>query len=95
MKTILQSTEIAYNAITIQDAIVMMPVMDNLCNQRIRAIRTIKDDETRKANGEKVWHDEDHVNELIKIEDQIRIMLKLGFCPSSPAMLQEFNMGEE
>lgn len=96
MQTIFQSTETAFNAITIQDAIVMLPVVDDICRQRINQIEQIEKREEREKNGERTYYEreKDH-NELIQIEDRIRIMLKLGFCPSSPAMLQNFNMGED
>lgn len=90
MKTIFKQTETAFNAITFQEAIIMVPVVDNLCEQRNRALRQLKESEERKANGEKVWGEEKHWGELLDIEERIHIMLKLGFCPSNPGLLQEF-----
>lgn len=96
MKQIFQSAEIAFSSISIQDAIVMLPVVDDLCRQRINQIEQIEKREEREKNGERSYYEResDH-NKLIQIEDQIRILLKLGFVPSSPAMLQNFNMGED
>lgn len=96
MKQIFQQAEIAFSSISIQDAIVMLPVVDDLCRQRVNQIEQIEKREEREKNGERTYYEreKDH-NELIQIEDRIRIMLKLGFVPSSPAMLQNFNMGED
>lgn len=98
MQTIFQSTETAFNAITLQDAIIMLPVIDGLCQKRISQLDYIRRKEERERDEDKKYADYDKqkdYNELLQIEDQIRILLKLGFCPSSPAMLQEFNMGED
>lgn len=98
MKQIFQQAEIAFSSISIQDAIVMLPVVDDLCKQRVNQIEQIERREERDANGERTYYESDKEkdhNELIQIEDRIRIMLKLGFVPSSPAMLQNFNMGED
>lgn len=75
MKTILQNTEIAYNAISIQDAITILPIMDEL---RGRYDRLYQDYENAKNNAEVEFID-DIIDEAKIIYNQIQVLQNLGF----------------
>lgn len=81
MKQINQTTEVAYSCIDFQDAITMLPVVDEI---------------VKKYRAETVWLDNhrddkwasDHLEQLSKVASQLRVLFKLGFCPSNPDMVQ-------
>lgn len=80
MKTIVQSTEVAYNALTIQDAITMLPLMNWLQTQ---AIQEQTSNEYEALSKEDKAHYRWVSNPDIKnATAQFELMLSLGFCPS-------------
>lgn len=78
MKTIRQNTSIKFHSISIQEAIVMLPVMDKLCEELAEANNDIH----RHGNDSRVI--EDYYTKC----EQVFILLKLGFVPSHPGRLQ-------
>lgn len=80
MKTIIQSTEIAYNAITIQDAIQMLPLMDWLQSQAIKE-QVIKEYEAL-SKEDKVHYEWVSSPDIKNATAQFELLLSLGFCPS-------------
>lgn len=78
MKTILEATEIAYHAIGIQDAIVMVSLMDNLAEE----FRDLYNQVHGPAVSVEL-QEEYHL-----LGEQLLILTKLGFRTSIPGMLQ-------
>lgn len=80
MKTIIQSTEVAYNAITIQDAIQLLPLMDYLQSQAIKE-QAAKEYEnlSREDKEHYKWISSPDVKNATA---QFELLLSLGFCPS-------------
>lgn len=90
MKQITQPSELTFSAISMQDAITMLPVVDSLAKERNRLIDAIYE---AKANGaDQSAYDSrriiEKMNEVYKITSQLRILIKLGFCASDEALLQ-------
>lgn len=84
MKQIIQTAEVAFNAIDLQDAIVMLPVVDEVVRQYNNEIEWL----AKNREEESRWK-EDHLKKLSQYGNQLRVLTKLGFCPSDPAMIQE------
>ena len=78
MKKIERSEEITFSAISIQDAVLMVPLMDRLAEE-FRALATT------------VGHDP-HNFELqtkyVQLGNQLHTLEELGFCTSFPGMIQ-------
>lgn len=81
MKTIKQTEEISFNAISIQDAITMLPLIDRLANELFEKERRLE-----KAKNE--YNEEKLKLEYIQLCAQIDILCKLGFRPSVEGMIQ-------
>lgn len=86
MKTILQNTEIAYNAVTIQDAIQMLPLMDWLKNQAIKEATLAAYEalpKEQKANYK--WAPSP---EIKNASAQYALLISLGFCSSTNGQIK-------
>lgn len=75
MKTIKQQTTVSYNALNVQEVIVMLPVMDNLA-------REFRSAYSRKTNSEIAFQ------EYRKKGLQLLTLHKLGFCTTDPMAMQ-------
>lgn len=84
MKTIKQQTEVEFYAPSVQDVIILLPVMDSLCDNRNMYLKNWEEEGKKK--------DSYYCKKLVEVEEQIAILLNLGFMPSSPSMLQNFNV---
>lgn len=81
MKTILQNTEIAYNAVTVKDAIQLLPLMDWLKNQAIKEVTLAAYEalpKEQKANYK--WTPSP---EIKSASAQYALLISLGFCSST------------
>ena len=76
MKTILQSAQIPFNSISIQDAITMVPLMDKLAKDFV--------DLSQAAT----YGDEAAIQEYVRLGKQLFILEQLGFCTSMEGMIQ-------
>ena len=76
MKTILQSAQIPFNSISIQDAITMVPMMDRLANEFVELSKAAKDG------------DEAGIRDYVLLGKQLFILEQLGFCTSVEGMIQ-------
>ena len=79
MKTILQQTETAFHAISIQDAITMVSLMDTLAEEFNELYR--------KLHTEPLIHEEAKAA-YFTLGEQLLILTKLGFSTSIPGLLQ-------
>lgn len=80
MKTILQSQEIPFNAVTIQDVIKLLPLMDWLQTQAIQE-QTCKEYEAL-SKEDKAHYRWVSNSDIKNATAQFELMLSLGFCPS-------------
>lgn len=83
MKAITQSAEIAFYALSTQDVVTLLPLMDTLCGNRALYLKNWKEDEEEKKDGY-------YYKKLVEVEEQLNVLLNLGFIPSSSSMLQNF-----
>lgn len=83
MRQINQTTEVAYSCIDFQDAVVMLPVMDELAKRYQQEVEWLEkhNEDTDRWVG-------DHIERLVKVGNQLKVLSKLGFCPSAPGMIQ-------
>lgn len=81
MQKITKQEEVAYYAPSVQDVIALLPLMDSICESRAYFIRNLENDKDENGYNHK---------ELAKKEEELRILLSMGFIPSSPSMLQNF-----
>ena len=89
MNQIFQNVEVAYSAITIQDAIVMLPVVDLLVEEYTAACRQLEEFTERKNAGEKVYEKdgERYQYRVFQRWEQLGILRKLGFACSNPSLV--------
>lgn len=81
MKTVLQQTEVAYNAVTVKDAIQMLPLMDWLKKQAIKEATLAAYEalpKEQKANYK--WAPSP---EIKNASVQYALLVSLGFCSST------------
>lgn len=86
MKTILQSTEIAYNAVTVKDAIQLLPLMDWLKAQAIKELTLVEYNslpKEQKANYK--WAPSP---EIKNASVQYVLLESLGFCSSTDEQIK-------
>ena len=81
MKTILQSTEVAYNAATIQDAIQMLPLMDWLKRQAVKEVTLAVYEALPKE--EKAYYKWTPAPDVKNASAQYALLVSLGFCSST------------
>lgn len=86
MKTILQNTEIAYNAVTIQDAIQMLPLMDWLKAQAIKEVTLVEYNSLPKE--EKANYKWAPSPEIKNASTQYALLVSLGFCSSTDEQIK-------
>ena len=85
MKTIKQQQEINFNAITLKDAIVMLPFMNELVksinqNRMVNFYENLPEDE--KSKYRHVWRKTDiHLSEQ-EVETIFKLLSEIGFEPS-------------
>lgn len=83
MKTVLQQTQVEYHTINIQDAILILPIMDEL-------VEKLKEAEiafyTHSENEEKQMKYRDA---YIKVVNQLNLMFSLGFRSSYDYQVDE------
>lgn len=87
MKTIFQQTELAFNHITIQDAITLLPVMDELAAKFREAQSKMND---LRLNGYDYTAEEaaEIEKNYFTLGNQLVVLTRLGFVTSSPDMVQ-------
>ena len=85
MKTIFQETQTAFQCIDFQDAIIMLPIMDMLANDRLNINKRL---EEARADEKAEWRITELEEKLLRSDEQLRVMLKLGFAVSDPGKLQ-------
>lgn len=93
MVQIEQTTKATFSAIELKDAIAMCPLMDELHDRHLKAIKEYenhRNDEKRKERWD--YNDQCRIKELaIKtIENQLFVLYKLGFQPSVDMTYQSY-----
>ena len=86
MKTILQNTEIAYNAVTIQDAIQMLPLMDWLKKQAIKEVTLAAYEALPKE--EKAYYKWTPSSDIKNANAIYALLVSLGFCSSTDEQIK-------
>lgn len=88
MKTITQSVEVSFNAVDFQDALTILPVMDDLLKRYNDLNKYLHDayNESKKEEGErkKYWNVRENMSEMKAVYNQLKVLLKLGFIFSDP-----------
>lgn len=81
MKTILQQTEVAYNATTVKDAIQMLPLMDWLKAQAIKELTLVEYNSLPKEEKTSYkWAPSPDIKNANAI---YALLVSLGFCSST------------
>lgn len=94
MLQIKQTTETTFSALSFQDAITMVSLMDDLVKQHKTACKNY--DDYRKLPEEKrsKWSYENELenkmNEIAKLEAELDILYKIGFRNSIEGMYQKY-----
>lgn len=81
MRTIKQNVEVDFNAITIQDAIILVPLMDKL----IDSINYSKAENNYDYNSKSKKHPSRKIHRDFSLEEMesiYRVLSSLGFCSS-------------
>lgn len=78
MKKIEQTESIVFTALSIQDAVTMVSLMDRLAEE----FREL----SKQVSEEPV--DQELVEEYIRLGSQLRVLEGVGFCASYPGMVQ-------
>lgn len=86
MKTILQNTQIAYNAITIQDAITLLPLMDYLKSQAV--IEETEQEYRNLSSEDKKNYKWVPSPEISKAKVFFNLLQQLGFCASNDGQIE-------
>ena len=86
MKTIYQSTEVAYNAVSIQDAIVMLPLINELEDQFIKTAQ--RKESAEEENKTESFNYRETVEKYVSLGNQLQVLYKLGFRGSRPNYVQ-------
>lgn len=81
MKTILQQTEVAYNATTVKDAIQMLPLMDWLKTQAIKEATLVEYNALPKE--EKAYYKWAPSPDIKNANTIYALLVSLGFCSST------------
>lgn len=87
MKQITQPSEITFSAISFQEAIIMVSLMNDLAVR----FNSAKEEIDEIINHPDLYSKED-INairkEYVKFGQQLQILQKLGFCASDPTLIQ-------
>lgn len=86
MKTILQNTEIAYNAVTVKDAIQLLPLMDWLKTQAIKEATLVEYEALPKE--EKASYKWAPSPDIKNASAQYALLISLGFCSSTDEQIK-------
>lgn len=78
MKAIQQSVTTEFFGIELNDAIAMLPLMDRLCSE----FKDSKDRLDKYSNEENQYRKNDAVKAYLALGHQLKVLLRLGFCPS-------------
>lgn len=81
MKTILQSTDIPYNAVSVKDAIQLLPLMDWLKTQAIKEATLIEYNSLPKE--EKAYYKWAPSPDIKNANAIYALLVSLGFCSST------------
>ena len=86
MKTILQSTEVSYNAVTVKDAIQLLPLMDWLKAQAIKELTLVEYNSLPKE--EKASYKWAPSPDIKNASAQYALLVSLGFCSSTDEQIK-------
>lgn len=81
MKTIIQTTDVAYNAVTVKDAIQLLPLMDWLKKQAVKEITLAAYEALPKE--EKSQYRWTPSPDIKNASAQYALLVSLGFCSST------------
>lgn len=94
MIQITQTTETVFSALSFQDAITMVSLMDNLVKQHIIACKNYDDYRNLPEEKRSKWNYENELEnkkmEIAQLEAELDILFKLGFRNSIEGMYQKY-----